>query len=116
MHLGTVFSLGDMHRFLKWRDAISMAPDHTALAKLMVEYVETIAPDLRERLPMPCQRVLKHPDDISSAAVTLLQTELTYRGDPEIGTLLHEVAHTFASAAFRVGQLNNRPDIPIAPS
>ena len=105
-----------MHRFLKWREAISLAPDHSALITLMQDYVNTIPAEQRGRLPMECQRALRFPDDVSGAAVTLLQTELTYSGDPEVASILHEIAHTFASAAFRLGQLNNRPEVPVSPA
>jgi len=103
-----------MHRFLKWRDAILLAPDHPALIALMVEYVNSIPIEQRARLPQECQRVLQYADDVSGAAVTLLQTELTFNGDQEVAALLHEIAHTFASAAFRLGQLTHR-DLPSAP-
>jgi hypothetical protein len=102
-----------MHRFLKWRDSISATRDHDALLQVMADYVNTIPVELRARLPVACQHVLKHPSDIQGAAVTLLQTELTFKGDPEIATILHEIAHTFASASFRLGQLNNRGDVPV---
>jgi hypothetical protein len=103
-----------MHRFLKWRDAILLAPDYPALVALMVDYVASIPIEQRARLPQECQRVLQSADDVAGAAVTLLQTELTFRGEQEVAALLHEIAHTFASAAFRLGQLNHR-DLPSAP-
>ena len=105
-----------MHRFLKWRDSISTTRDHASLIQLMADYVETIPAEQRARLPVACQHVLKHPSDVQGAAVTLLQTELTFQGDPEIATILHEIAHTFASASFRMGQLNNRPEVPADPA
>jgi hypothetical protein len=101
-----------MHRFLKWRDAISVTRDYPALLQVMADYVNSIPTDQRARLPVTCQHVLKHSGDIQGAAVTLLQTELTFQGDAEVAALLHEIAHTFASASFRLGQLNNRPDVP----
>ena len=102
-----------MHRFLKWRDSISATRDHNALLQVISDYVNTIPADQRARLPAGCQHVLKHSSDIQGAAVTLLQTELTFQGDPEIAAVLHEIAHTFASASFRLGQLNNRGDVPV---
>ena len=105
-----------MHRFLKWRDSISVTRDYTALLQVMSDYVNSIPADQRARLPVACQHVLKHSGDIQGAAVTLLQTELTFQGDPELAALLHEIAHPFASASFRLGQLNNRPDLPAADS
>jgi len=105
-----------MHRFLKWRESISAARDFPALVQIMVDYVDTIPLENRARLPNPCQQVLKHPADVQGAAVTLLQTELTFNGDPEVASILHEIAHTFASASFRAGQLNNRPETPASPA
>jgi hypothetical protein len=101
-----------VHRFLKWRDSISATRDHAALLQVMSDYVDTIPADQRARLPVACQHVLRHSGDIQGAAVTLLQNELTFRGDAEIAAVLHEIAHTFASASFRLGQLNSRPDLP----
>ena len=90
-----------------------MTRDYNALLQVMADYVNTIPVDQRAQLPAACQHVLKHSNDIQGAAVTLLQTELTFQGDPEIAALLHEIAHTFASASFRLGQLNNRPDVTV---
>jgi len=92
-----------------------MARDFPSLIQLMADYVQSIPAEQRARLPASCQQVLKHPSDVQGAAVTLLQTELTFVGDAEVATLLHEIAHTFASASFRLGQLNNRPDVPVEP-
>ena len=105
-----------MHRFLKWRESISMTRDHGSLVQVMSDYVQTIPAEQRARLPVVCQQVLKQPGDVQGAAVTLLQTELTFQGDPEIAAILHEIAHTFASASFRLGQLNNRGEAPASPS
>ena len=90
-----------------------MARDFPSLVQLMADYVQAIPADERARLPASCQQVLKHPADVQGAAVTLLQTELVFNGDPDVAALLHEIAHTFASASFRLGQLNNRPDVPV---
>ena len=86
-----------------------MARDYPSLLQLMVDYVQSIPADERAKLPGSCQQVLKHPGDVQGAAVTAL----VFNGDPEVAALLHEIAHTFASASFRLGQLNSRPEVPL---
>jgi hypothetical protein len=77
----------------------------------MRSYVETIPPTVITALPRESQRALSDPD-IHSAAVTLLQCELTYRGEPACAELLHEIAHTFAAASTRISRLGREPLTP----
>ena len=102
-----------MHRFLKWREAIAVAPDPEAVSALMAEYVSGILPSDLGSLPPVCQRALESPGrDIQGSAVLLLQEELRYAGDPGVAALLHEIAHTFIAATTRLGQLHGRANSP----
>ena len=100
-----------MHRFDKWRHAIQVAPDQKTVGQIMSEYVAGILASDLSQLPMGCQAVLERPAaDIQGAAVTLLQAELSYSGPPEVGAVLHEIAHTFSAASVRLGQLHGRAE------
>jgi hypothetical protein len=100
-----------MHRFQRWRDALQVAPNVTAVARIMNDYVDAIRPQLTV-LPAHCQSALSAPVDVQSAAVTLLHAELDFRGPAETTSFLHEVAHTFASASVRVTMLHTKPSAP----
>ncbi len=98
-----------MHRFQKWREALQLAPDIHTVNGIVRDYVEAIRPILG-MLPEECRRiVLQAEPNIQSAAVTLLQAELRFDGVEEVRALLHEIAHTFASAAVRMTLLHPRP-------
>jgi hypothetical protein len=103
-----------MHSFLKWRDALNLAPNCGAVEAIMRDYVVAIAP-IVEGLPGDCRDALASPLDIQAAAVTLMQAELRSRGLSEEHAVLHEIAHTFASAAVRAAQLHWVPAPPELP-
>ena len=94
-----------MHRFEQWRDALNAAPDIEAVAGIMEDY-RTAIDHFLTILPPECRRALTpSPLDIQTAAITMLLAELSFRGSEEVEEVVHEVAHTFASAAVRVGNL-----------
>ena len=98
-----------MHRFLRWRDALLVAPSVKAVSTLMQEYVDSVGVPVISTLPVECQRVLTDPHlDVQSAAVTLLHAELGFSGQEELRELLHEMAHTFAAASVRMTALHTR--------
>src|SRR5437773_3132605 len=100
-----------MHRFEEWRHSILVAPDQKPVVGIMRDYVGGILPSDLAQLTPSCQAVLNHAtSDIQGAAVTLLQAELSYSGPPETATVLHEIAHTFAAASVRLGQLHGRAE------
>src|SRR5215468_915058 len=103
-----------MYRFQRWRDALSIAPDAITVERLMRDYSASIAPELVGTLPNDCQRALVSirdgGSDVQTVAVTLLHVELSVRGDGEASKLLHELAHTFASASVRISRL--RAEMP----
>lgn len=104
-----------MHRFEKWRQSIQLAPDQKTVAGLVVDYVAGLVPSDVARLPLRCQKALQDPvSDIQGTAVTLLQEELAYIGDPGVAEFLNQLAHTFAAASIRLGQLQGRaePTVP----
>ena len=100
-----------MYRFQKWRQAIQLAPDAATVGSIVAEYLQCIVPSELTLLPPRCQAVLAmSPPDIQGSAVVLLQEELAYSGDGETAALLHEIAHTFAAASIRLGQIHARND------
>jgi len=95
-----------MHRFRNWREAIQASQDAEAVSTLISEYVASIRRSDLDGLSERCRRLLTESDaDIQAAAVTLLREELAFSGNPESGAVLHEIAHTFAAASVRLGQL-----------
>lgn len=92
-----------MHRFQRWRTAISEARDANGVERIVRDFVDTLSP-LMDAIPDECRHALTDPDR-QSAAVTLLQRELAFRGSREVADLLHEIAHTFASASNRMSWL-----------
>jgi hypothetical protein len=99
-----------MHRFQKWRDALSIAPDVKAVTGVMHDYVATLAPDELEHITPPCRAALRAtPLDIQGIAVCLLQAELAWKGRPEAWAVLHDVAHIFALAATRLTLVQREP-------
>ena len=93
-----------MHAYQRWRDTIQAAADEAALRTAMRDYAATIPPSILGALPAECRTALGDPD-IQAAALTLLQCDLAYRGDPAFTELLHEIAQTFAAASTRINQL-----------
>lgn len=103
-----------MHRFQKWREALQLAPDTDTVKCIVHDYVDTIRP-IVDVLPQECGEVLLRDEvDIQVAAVTLLQAELCFEGPDEVRVLLHEIAHTLASAAGRITMLHPRTAVPAA--
>jgi hypothetical protein len=95
-----------MHRFQAWRDALAAAPDVDAVARIMENY-RTAIDHFLTILPPEARRALAtSPLDIQTAAVTMLLAELSYRGSEEVEEVVHEVAHTFASAAVQIGNFS----------
>jgi hypothetical protein len=102
-----------VHRFYRWRDALNVAHTDQEVIALMREYVRSIDPDIAGQLPPECRRALDPLADLQTAAVTLLHSELAFRGPRELAELLHEVAHTFAAASIRVSRLRTEPVLPM---
>jgi hypothetical protein len=97
-----------MHTFERWRDNLQVAPSVKTVTAMMDDYLDAVAPVIAD-LPSECQKALTRPIDVQAAAVTLLQAELGFKGSPEVAAVLHEVAHTFASAAVRITALHTKP-------
>ena len=74
----------------------------------MRDYVHAVSPVL-EALPQECRDAVRGDFDVQAAAVAFLQAELRFHGPEEQRALLHEMAHTFASAAVRLTLLHPRP-------
>ena len=99
-----------MHRFQMWREALLLAPDARTVNGLMRDYVQAIGPVLAT-LPAESRRLLEGDLDVQAIAVALLREELRFDGREEERHLLHEIAHTFASAAVRITLLHPRPAV-----
>ena len=101
-----------MHHFDRWRDALNHARNETELIDVVRNYISALNASVVETLPPDCQAALRDPSDIQAAAVTILQGELAFRGDGEMGALLHEIAHTFAAASVRLTRLRRESISP----
>lgn len=94
-----------MHRFQRWREVLQGAHTARQVEVTMRDYVNSLPPGTIQVLPLECQHVLLDAD-VSSAAVALLHCELTAKNlSPEVATVLHEIAHTFAAASVRLRHL-----------
>ena len=102
-----------MERFQQWREALQLAPDIRTVEIITRDYVKALLPVIA-LLPEECQRSLRAGLDVQSTAVLLLQHELRFSGTEEARALLHEVAHTFASAAVRITLLYAKPASAVA--
>ena len=100
-----------MHRFNKWREALQAAGTEDQVLGVLGSYVGSISPQVLEILPSACQKALEDKDAMG-AAVTLLQEELRYQGNPEVAAILHEIAHTFAAASTRLTRIRREPIVP----
>jgi hypothetical protein len=101
-----------MDRFLKWHELLQLAPNVKAVNAIMRDYAHSLAP-VAGTLPSECQQALAMADlDVQAAAVLLLRAELAFQGSAEAREFLHEVAHTFASAAVRITLLHAKPVVP----
>lgn len=97
-----------MHSYDRWREALRYAPSAAAVNGIVRDYVEALRPILGI-LPAECSAVLGGNVDIQHAAVTLLHAEMRFAGSHEERALLHEIAHTLASAAVRITMLHVGP-------
>jgi hypothetical protein len=101
-----------MHRFERWREMLQGAHTHRAVEVVMRDYVESLPPGTIGVLPLECQHALGD-SDISAAAVSLLQCEMTAKNlSPDVATVLHEIAHTFAAASVRLRSMHAPPPVP----
>jgi hypothetical protein len=99
-----------MHRFVKWRERLSVAPDAASVHAILREYTGSLGP-LADTLPPACREALAGHMDVQSVAVTLLQEELAFGGPEDARALLQEVAHTFAAGSVRIASLAERPSL-----
>jgi len=101
------------YHFCRWREALETAADEKSVRAVIREYLGTLSPETLAALSEHNRRALVvQPVDIQGTAVTLLQEELRYEGDPEVAAVLHEMAHTFAAASVRLSRLRD----PLAPA
>jgi hypothetical protein len=106
----------DMDRYQRWREALQLAPNPFTVRGIVADYVQSLRP-IMEVLPRDCRDALWRGEvDIQGAAVTLLQAEMRATGSDEERALLHEIAHTLASAAVRITVLHSRPEARSAPA
>jgi hypothetical protein len=95
-----------MHGFKEWRQALLAAPDAAAVYAIVRDYVDAMRP-FAAVLPGECRAALEQEPDIQSAAVSLLRAELRFDGPDDVRALMHDAAHTFASAAVRLTLLHS---------
>jgi hypothetical protein len=97
-----------MDRFERWREVVQAAANEQAVEQAMREYAATIPDTVASLLPPECQQALVD-HDVQRAAITLLHSELAYRGDPSVAELLHQIAQTYAAASQRIARLVKEP-------
>ena len=97
-----------MNRFESSRSLLQVAPNAEAVNAIMRDHVASLGP-LVEVLPENCRAMLSRDFDVHEVAVTLLRAESRFDGSDEAREFLHDLAHTFASAAVRLTFLHERP-------
>ena len=98
------------YHFSKWREAIRVARDERSIVAVIEDYLANMAPEALAAISEESRRVLSaRPLDLQGAAVLLLHEELRHRGDPKVGAVLHEIAHTLSAASVRVAHLGVEP-------
>ena len=100
-----------MHRFQRWRQVLENAHTQADVERAIRDYAATLAPVL-SALPAECKRAIEH-ENVQEAAVSLLHSELGYRGgSAETAQILHEIAHTYAAASLRLSRIKSEPLAP----
>jgi hypothetical protein len=100
---------GAMPRFRTVREIILTARDAQGVERALEDALARLAPEEIAALPRDCREaVLDRRADLHAAAVTLLQCDLKYRGDRDIGELVRQLAELFASASVRLSQIEHR--------
>jgi hypothetical protein len=99
---------GLVDQFLKWHELLQLAPNVKAVNANKRDNVHASAGSI-STLPVECQKALAGEFEVQDAAVVLLREELRCDGSDPARAVLHEVAHTFASAAVRITLLHAKP-------
>ena len=95
-------------RFMNTRQRILYAQDANEIYALLREALSALSPDELALLPDACWRCLASPHDIHTAAVSCLHHDLKHRADPEVGTLVRQVAELLASASVRLSHIEHQ--------
>ena len=95
------------------RVAFQTLPNRAAVLALLAECLAQYPPERTKDLPPLVQRIIQDPyPDIQGNAVLLRQAELKLPfGGGESDELVREIAHLFAAASTRLGQIHGR-EIP----
>jgi hypothetical protein len=98
-----------MHRPERWKPLLMDATSEAMVASIIHDYVETLLPSERGKLPPACQRAVDNaPNDVAGSAVILTREELAFRGDGETAELLRDIAQTLIAATNRIAQIRGR--------
>lgn len=98
-------------RFAKMRQALLIARDERQIAQVLRDGIAAVTAEEMETLPPECRIIMLATGDdrdIHGDAVTLLQADLSQRGDPGVGELLRELGEVYAAASVRLSQLHGR--------
>ena len=91
--------------YLEWREKVRTAPNPGAVRTLVNAYVEAIPLYDRLRLPHAGWQALAKCTDVAEAAGTLREATASFRGEPEIASLLGECSFVFEAGASRLAEL-----------
>lgn len=91
---------------IRWQGLIQGAADDSSVIGLVRRYLETLSEAEFARLPSGCRPGLpSNREEIASWAVTLMRTEMGYKGDGDARALLQQMAVVFSEASTRFAQL-----------
>ncbi len=96
-----------MTRYDLWKEALANATSRSEVEAIVAHCTESLAAGDKLGWSKAARNMLFEPD-IRIAAVTLVQESEVFLGEPEVATVLHEVAQIFVAAAKRVAELDKR--------
>ena len=100
-----------MPRFKTSREMLLAARDEREIRRVLNEALAGLAPEEVESLPKEAKLAIAE-NDLHAAAVMMLRSDLTHRGEPGTGELLRQVAELYASASVRLSQIERRDAKP----
>ena len=96
-----------MRRLSRWQPLVREATSDAELVRIMRDFVGTLTEGEVAQLPPECRpRDIRTREDISTLAVELARTELTYPNDDDVKEVLTQLAAVFAEATTRLSQMS----------
>ena len=84
-----------------------MSDSRLAVGRALQELLAQLLPSELSVLPEPVAPLLvADPASVPASALDLTRIELDFRGDPEVASLLRDIAHVYVAASNRLASLD----------